>query len=53
MPVPLNLFIDAVIKNQSDHLVSAHEAAYRSYVMEALYQGAAEQRWVTIDPHAL
>ena len=53
LPVPLNLFIDAVIKNQSDHLVSAHEAAYRSYVMEALYQGAAEQRWVTIDSHAL
>ena len=53
MPLPLELFMNAVVHNQTEPLVSVREAAYRSYVMEAINHAAAEQRWVPIDPQAL
>ena len=51
LPLPLDLFLDAVVTNQPEHLVSVEEAAYRSYVMAAIYQSAAKQNWVKIDPN--
>ena len=45
-PAGLDSFFDAV-EGKPAELVSAREAAYRSAVMEALYQGARENRWVT------
>ncbi len=51
LPLPLDLFLDAVVSNQPKHLVSVKEAAYGSYVMEAIYQGAEKQSWVKIDPY--
>ena len=51
LPSPLDLFLDAVVTKQPEHLVSVKEAAYRSYVMESIYQGAAKQNWVKIDPN--
>lgn len=44
---PLELFLDAVLGKKDVPLVTAGEAAYRSAVMEALYQGAKQQQWVT------
>jgi predicted dehydrogenase len=45
-PAGLDAFLDAIC-GQDAALVTAHEAAYRSAVMEALYAGARENRWVT------
>ena len=59
LPRPLEQFIDAVIHGkpvgQGEHsqLVSVREAAYSSYVMEAISKAAAERRWLPIDPEAL
>lgn len=41
----LDAFLDAALGKPAT-LVGAHEAAYRSAVMEALYTGARESRWV-------
>ncbi len=43
----LDLFIDAVLGKPDMPLVTIREAAYRSAVMEAMYQGAKEKKWVT------
>jgi predicted dehydrogenase len=46
-PAGLDAWFDAV-QGKEAALVSAPEAAYRSVVMEALYQGAKEQRWIAV-----
>jgi 1,5-anhydro-D-fructose reductase (1,5-anhydro-D-mannitol-forming) len=46
-PHAFDLFLDAI--NGADvPLVDAHEAAYRSAVMEAMYMGARETGWVNL-----
>jgi predicted dehydrogenase len=44
-PAGFEAFLDA-ISGKPATLVSAREAAYRSSVMESLYQGARERRWM-------
>ncbi|MBX3000269.1 MAG: Gfo/Idh/MocA family oxidoreductase [Caldilineaceae bacterium] len=46
-PHAFELFLDAV-NGASVPLVDAHEAAYRSAVMEAMYMGAKEKSWVNL-----
>jgi predicted dehydrogenase len=46
-PHAFELFLDAANGAEKVPLVSVGEAAIRSAVMEALYQGAQERRWVT------
>lgn len=46
-PHAFDLFLDAVSGRDHAPLVSVREAALRSAVMEALYQGARQQAWVT------
>lgn len=46
-PAGLDSFLDAVLGKEDATLVGVEEAAYRSAVMEAMYTGAAEKRWVT------
>lgn len=46
-PHAFELFLDAVLGKQHQPLVTAGEAAARSSVMEALYNGAAAQSWAT------
>lgn len=41
-----DLFLDTIEGKASAPLVTAQEAAYRSAVMEALYEGHRQQRWV-------
>lgn len=45
-PHAFDLFLDAVSGKKSVPLVGVMEAAYRSAVMEALYQAARQQDWV-------
>jgi predicted dehydrogenase len=45
---PLDRFLDAASGKKDVPLVTPDEAAYRSAVMEALYQSAAEQKWVNV-----
>ena len=45
-PAGLDAFLDALAGKEAT-LVGVREAAYRSAVMEALYTGANESRWVT------
>jgi predicted dehydrogenase len=45
-PHAFDLFLDALAGQQNVPLVGAREAAQRSAVMEALYAGASQQRWV-------
>jgi predicted dehydrogenase len=45
-PHAFELFLDAVGGKQDVPLVTAHEAAYRSSVMEAVYEGARTKQWV-------
>ncbi len=45
-PHAFDLFLDAVTGQAGLPLVTAREAAYRSAVMEALYQAAAQNTWV-------
>jgi len=45
-PHAFDLFLDAVAGNAGVPLVGVMEAAYRSAVMEALYQGSRQQAWV-------
>ncbi len=46
LPHAFDLFLDALIGQKDVPLVSAQEAAARSAVMEALYQGSAQQSWI-------
>ena len=48
LPHAFELFFDAV-SGQDVPLVSPQEAAARSAVMEALYQGAMTERWITVE----
>jgi len=45
-PHAFELFLDAVGGKEGVPLVSAYEAAYRSAVMEAMYEGARTGQWV-------
>ena len=45
-PHAFELFLDAVTGKADVPLVEAREAAYRSAVMEAMYQSARSQQWV-------
>ena len=45
-PAGLDAFLDAV-EGKEATLVGVREAAYRSAVMEALYKGAREGKWIT------
>lgn len=47
-PHAFELFLDALVGKPDVLLVSPREAAARSVVMEALYQGAGTKSWVTI-----
>jgi predicted dehydrogenase len=47
VPAGLDSFLDRVTGDEGAVLVGAREAAYRSSVMESLYLGAAEGRWIT------
>lgn len=51
LPDPLSVFLDAI--NGLDHppLITAREAAYCGVVMEAMYQGAENHKWIA--PKAL
>jgi len=44
-PHAFDLFLDA-LRGKDVPLVGAREAAYRSAVMEAIYQGAEQRKWV-------
>jgi len=46
-PHAFELFLDAVVGKRDVPLVGAREAAVRSAVMEALYQGARTGQWIT------
>lgn len=47
-PHAFELFLDALVGQPDLPLVSPREAAARSVVMEALYEGASTKSWVTI-----
>ena len=47
-PHAFELFCDAVGGKDDVPLVGAREAAYRSAVMEAMYEGARERKWVAL-----
>jgi predicted dehydrogenase len=44
----LDLFLDTLLGKGEAPLVTAHEAAARSAVMEAMYQGAKARTWVDV-----
>jgi predicted dehydrogenase len=46
LPHAFDMFLDAINGREGLPLVGAREAAYRSSVMEAMYTGARERRWV-------
>ncbi len=46
VPSGLDAFLNAIVGQRDAVLVTPQEAAYRSAVMEALYVGARENRWV-------
>jgi predicted dehydrogenase len=48
LPHAFELFLNALVGKSGQLLVTAQEAAYRSAVMEALYQAAAEHAWVQV-----
>jgi hypothetical protein len=41
-----DLFLDKIQGKDTGTLVTAQEAAYRSAVMEALYEGNRQQKWI-------
>ena len=49
LPHAFELFLNAVGGQKDVPLVTAQEAATRSAVMEALYQGAQQHAWVSLD----
>jgi predicted dehydrogenase len=46
-PHAFEIFLDALTGKEHPPLVTPHEVAYRSAVMEALYTAAEKQAWVT------
>jgi predicted dehydrogenase len=48
LPHAFDLFLDAISGQANVPLVPVREAAYRSTVMEALYQGARERAWIVL-----
>jgi predicted dehydrogenase len=48
IPAGLDSFLNAVVGKEGAVLVGAREAAYRSAVMEAMYEGAKGQKWVMV-----
>lgn len=48
LPHAFDLFLDAVTGKKNVPLVTAKEAAYRSTVMEALYEGSKNGTWVKV-----
>lgn len=48
-PHAFDLFLDAVAGGSTERLVTPHEAAARSAVMEAMYKAAHAKQWVSID----
>ncbi len=48
LPHAFDLFLDALGGKKEVPLVSAKEAARRSLVMDALYEGAKKQKWVKV-----
>ena len=48
LPLPMNQFVDAVAGGKGQPLVTPREAAARVAVMEAMYKGARERKWVTV-----
>lgn len=46
VPAGLDAYLNAVVGERDAILVTAHEAAYRSAVMEAMYEGAKNRAWV-------
>jgi len=49
-PAGFDAFLNAVAGRSDAALVSAREAAYRSAVMEAMYEGARKNKWVAPKP---
>jgi predicted dehydrogenase len=47
IPAGLNSFLDATVGKPAV-LVTAREAAYRSAVMEAMYEAAKQKKWVSV-----
>lgn len=45
---PLQQFLDAVKGAKDQPLVTPHEAAMRVVVMEAMYKGSHEKKWITL-----
>ncbi len=48
LPHPLDMFLDAVAGKPAAMLVTPREAASRSAVMEAMYIGSREGKWVVV-----
>jgi predicted dehydrogenase len=44
----MHQFLDAVLGSKEQALVSPRDAAARVAVMEAMYRGAREQKWVKV-----
>ncbi|MEK9668985.1 MAG: Gfo/Idh/MocA family oxidoreductase, partial [Deltaproteobacteria bacterium] len=51
LPHAFDLFLDSVHSGESTNLVTPKEAAYRSTVMEAIYQAAETRQWVSVEPY--
>ena len=51
LPHAFDLFLDSVHSGDSTNLVTPKEAAYRSTVMEAIYEAAATRKWVNVEPY--
>ncbi|MDB5173822.1 MAG: putative oxidoreductase [Phycisphaerales bacterium] len=49
---PFDRFLDAITGKPDVTLITAHEAAYRSAVMDALYEGAKNQKWADVQQPA-
>ena len=49
-PAGLDAFLNAIAGAPDGKLVTAREAAYRSAVMEAIYEGARRRKWVAPKP---
>jgi predicted dehydrogenase len=45
-PAPMHMFVDTIAGKPNQPLVTPREAAARVSVMEAMYQGARENKWV-------
>ena len=51
LPHAFDLFLDSVHSGDSTNLVTPKEAAYRSTVMEAIYEAAATRKWVNVEQY--